>query len=240
VTNIMRDYIRNGAVGALAAFFLSLIVGLFSRNPAGTMFLRAFLLGVVFGGLAAAVTFLTKKYLLEQSGEASVRAEEKKSVDIVLPEESPGKGEGLEYTLEGPEEIEEAEPVEFGDGEMISESDTAIASRTPLSSEPGDFEEEIPEELAEETRPADGGEASGAVPVEEVGPIDVTGELDSLPDISELGSLGGGKSGPTPPRRTGPLAAKSSDEAVRGYLGDEDPESLAKAIRTVMKRDQKG
>ena len=66
------------------------------------------------------------------------------------------------------------------------------------------------------------------------------GSLDSLPDISNLeiaaeqvSSTAGARSIQRPGRET-------PGDAMRGAVSAQDPATLAKAIRTVLKRDEKG
>ena len=66
-------------------------------------------------------------------------------------------------------------------------------------------------------------------------------DLGRLPDISSLGGASPGARA-APPRRSprgGDLSATPEDE-MKGALGSQDPATLARAIRTVLKRDEKG
>ncbi len=66
-------------------------------------------------------------------------------------------------------------------------------------------------------------------------------DLGRLPDISSLGGVSPGARA-APPRRSprgGDLSATPEDE-MKGALGSQDPATLARAIRTVLKRDEKG
>jgi hypothetical protein len=59
-------------------------------------------------------------------------------------------------------------------------------------------------------------------------------DADSLPDISNLEILtdrGDGAPG---------AGEKTPEDAVRGAVSEQDPATLARAIRTVLKRDEKG
>jgi hypothetical protein len=64
-------------------------------------------------------------------------------------------------------------------------------------------------------------------------------DADSLPDISNLEILADRGSG-APAARPGGAGEETPEDAVRGSVGGQDPAVLAKAIRTVLKRDEKG
>ena len=66
------------------------------------------------------------------------------------------------------------------------------------------------------------------------------GSLDSLPDISNLeiaAEQGSSTDGARSSRRPG---GETPGDAMRGTVSAQDPATLAKAIRTVLKRDEKG
>ena len=68
-------------------------------------------------------------------------------------------------------------------------------------------------------------------------------ELQKLPDISSLGASraprGGGSAAQGKPGRSVDKPSTPGDE-MKGALGGQDPATLARAIRTVLKRDEKG
>jgi hypothetical protein len=68
-------------------------------------------------------------------------------------------------------------------------------------------------------------------------------ELQKLPDISSLGASraprGGGSAAQGRPGRSVDKPSTPGDE-MKGALGGQDPATLARAIRTVLKRDEKG
>ncbi len=159
------------------------------------------------------------------------------------------------------------EPELAGELEPVRERELA-GEPEELSGDPGmTGEESSAGEIAslEEAEPADAAESAartGADAYEEPGgegSVEGVEELptqaftragsEALPDLGELGKPGshGTPSSvplgaePSPPRVSRPARrALTPDDAMKGSLGAEDPESLAKAIRTVLKRDEKG
>lgn len=220
--DFVRDYLRIAVIFAGAAFLLSIIVGLIAGNLFGTALLRAFLVGICFGVLGVAFTFIVKKYLPELAGEAMGEgaprrdAEERHKVDIVLPEENPRSPSEV-TELQSPEEVG-AEPVEdLASEESAGESADGYSDKE-ADTEP--VEEVAGEESGAPTRAAD---------------------LDILPDIAGIAgpsrSPAASSFSPEPagePSRAGRPHADAAD------LANEDPETLARAIRTVLKRDERG
>ena len=243
--DFVREYIRIAAIVAGAAFFLSLIVGLIAGNPFGTAFIRAFFLGVCFGLIGVGLAFTVKKYLpevVQQGSEESLQSEpaEKHAVDIVLPEENP-------QTLSDAEDVSDVEPAEevedtVGEGIEATESDTFSEEETQPEAAVSD-EAETPAEQAAAPQGAESSEERGGARPRKADRLD---DLDTLPDIAGIavtaspspsyGNEPAGEIAPTP-RHSRPRADASTPE---GYLSNEDPESLARAIRTVLKRDDRG
>jgi hypothetical protein len=230
----VKDFIReNGkviAITAAAAMLLSLIIGLFTRNPFGVVFFRAVLLAVFFAFFASAVVFTLKKFMPE-IGNAEGPAEPGDSdaaaahvVDIVLPEEpmaapdggegEPGSGAADSERYDEPDVLEEAEPVDLAQEEPGAEN---AETGVPAGEQP---------ERAE----AAGEEGKRAA-------RDETGSLDNLPDFGFIGEPAKNGAGPRSAARS---RVRKPEDAARGLISEEDPESLAKAIRTVINRDEKG
>jgi hypothetical protein len=168
----------------------------------------------------------------------------------MIETEQPGWAEGGA----GPPDLPEDGTL-LPDGEPAGETDSAWTAARPGVAEDGAESEDAG---GLEARPADGipveegvfsadgaeGEARGGevadgeVPGDAGGPLEIASELeafspasagvDILPDIDRLGSG-------FVPQGVKPVTHKVS-QAVR----DQDPESLAKAVRTFLKKDQKG
>ncbi len=255
----MKDFIReNGrtiAIIAAAAMILSLIIGLFTRNSFGVALLRAIFLALLFAFFAAAILFTLKKYLPELAGkESPARAEESDAatghaVDIVLPEEpmvGTEKEEGgvvpeSQGAKEGPERYAEASSDRFDEPDVLESVDAVESLEAPMTQEKGeksgpsggDSEDGAADLSAEGSGGSETGEATDNSRRTQ---RDNTGGLDTLPDFGFLGESAKTGAG----ARASRLRARKPEDAARDFVSEEDPESLAKAIRTVIKRDEKG
>jgi hypothetical protein len=261
VKDFVRDVWKIAAGCAAGAFLLSLLIGLISGNPFGVSFFRAFLFAVLFAGLGAGLRTVVKTYLPELSSGGAPAADSPgaggttgRSVDIVLPEDdglrrqayggSPRAGRSAEAELGDAEgELEEA-----ADGDSLDEDSPSPAEAQALG--------ELGEELAEELPGADSAEARplrGAGPETEGEPVeeaetgdelarsarDPAGDLDTLPDIAALEPPSEQRSGSVrSTRMTNP--GERPEDAVRTMLSGQDPATLARALRTVLKKDEKG
>jgi len=268
VRDFLREYWKSAAVGAAGAFLLSLLVGLVTRNPFGVVFGRALLLALLFAGLAAALRYLFRTHLLEAAKEgaappvADTRNDRRGGrVDIVLPEESPLGGEL--YGSDG----QESRP--FGPGESSSPlgadlGDDSAAPGAGLGDIPGgsDADEaeseglgELAEELAEDApQLADEDREDAAVEEESgerwsaraprgggIGPGPRIPEVkDGLPDISNLEIAVEKDSDERGAARSSRPGGERPEDALRGAVSGQDPATIARAIRTVLKRDDKG
>jgi hypothetical protein len=242
VKEFVREYGKPAAIFAAAAFVLSFLIGLFSGNFFGTVLFRAFLLGIAFGAIGVGVTFVVKKYLPELSGVAALTApaaspEERHSVDITLQDETPiGSAEDAEE-LESAEAAEPAGP----ESDAVLEPAAAGDRGAMGAAAETDGEYELTERDAVKQA---GGELEAEVSDADKG-FSTSGNLEPLPVFGDLGSYGGfskssgAQSEPvsTKPERPRPHRPIN---AAHGSLEQENPESLAKAIRTIIKRDERG
>lgn len=233
----MRDFIRTygklAGLFAAAAFVLSSMTGIVARNSVGAVVLRAALLAVLFCALGVGLQFVVKKFLPELTGAPAAPADERapgSGINIVLPEESPLQA-GLDADAAYPEApVEAAETGERADEtgpvealEEVGEQEIAIPD------EPTDASEvEEPAAFAEPDQPGRGTAKQSSSPV----------DLDALPDIGGLEASGPAPGRSRAPRRAG--SGASAEEAMRSFAVHEDPSTLAKAIRTVLKREDKG
>lgn len=237
-------------VGAVAAG-LSLLVGIFARIPFVPLLLRAVVFAVLFGGLAWGAAILLHTYVPDlfdgagkegEEGASAMGLEEGaderlgNSVDIVLDDRdeddlsvaNPGVGALAGLT---PGKAKAA----IGDDEVL---DVA-----PMADSPGDSAAEPPIiELADDGEEAE--ETSGAsVSARPAAGMD---DLDVLPDLDALAGSYGNFDLPSA-RSTetfAPSTTASGDDSRAGSStsgpGGSDPATLAAAVRTMLKRDQKG
>ncbi len=199
------------AFGAL----VSLMAGIIGGNPFGVIVLRLVLSALVCVGLGLIVNVILKKYLPELSATpASVEAGAGEEVDIVIDEDIPVEVEGLVQEVaepEGEQTEEEAELVldeESIDGES---AEAEVLSEDVETLEPSD------EQILDST----------AVPLS---PVTDFEDLDTLPDIDQF----------SPAAEESSTAPKESrrNAQVEEIVKDQDPENLARAVRTFMKKDQ--
>ena len=257
--DFVREYWKTATAFAAGAFLLSLLVGLVTRNPFGVVILRALLLTVIFAGFGAGLRFVIRKYLPELArGEAGGRGQESArgtKIDITLPEERPeamtraGPGESgrrgtgaASSARTGPGDGD-GEVVQQAEAEALDELAGELADELPAASDPGQSEDtagdaesvEEQEGESEELQPLGrGGQKPSKVTEADSG---VEGDLDSLPDISNLEVAGEQGSG-SPHDRMG--RGKTPQDSMRGAVSGQDPATIARAIRTVLKRDEKG
>jgi hypothetical protein len=246
--NFIRENWKIAAVFAAGAFILSLITGLVAGNPFGVVIFRALLFGVVFAALGAGLRYVVKKFLpelLTQSTAKPVAAPPDESarrgtkVDIVLPEESPplqdlygAEARGAQGSEAEPETMEalEGEP---GEGDA-PQTEAEAAALGELASE---LAEELPPEEGQETLEAAEGTDAGEALEGDVGAGQGDTDVDSLPDIANLETSDEPEEkGRSSSRRK----AGTPEDAVRGAVSGQDPATIARAIRTVLRRDEKG
>jgi hypothetical protein len=223
---------------ALGAVLLSALVGVAAGVAAGWLVVRALIFGIVMGGAALGIAKLARSFLPglipegsgaggEQafpSGPADAQAGSR--VDIVLP-----GGEVEVDSLDADDGVEEAELAE----EARPEADGAEPRR---AEEPGIAEGGSPAAGAASAAPAMPSARMGsdrdARSAEGADDLDVLPDLDGFTDsfaAAEFSSSGGA-----------PAAARAAPEdSASSRTSDAlDPASLAKAVRTILKRDQKG
>ncbi len=217
----------------IVGFMLSLISGFASGNPAAVVFFRSFLSAIILAGLAFGTGFVIKRYFPElggivggrdgaKSSESETNSAGGEEVDIVIPEENP-------HSQTEPEEIEEVEIIEgneeVGEASDVEVLDEDIESGEGTDKETGPTEGREPSE--ELKREVSEGESVSEI---EIGAVDKLPDLDGLQlDDVETGSKGGNTRG------------SESTTIKSDVLGAEvDPSTLAKAVRSFMKKDEEG
>ncbi len=212
---------------------VSLLAGIIGGNPFGVILLRLILSAGVCGGLGLGVNLIVKKFLPELSANPPIQQTKSgEEVDIVIDEHIPlaeeAEGEQVSEPAEPAESAEWTEPVEATElaelGSLTSEEEAQIdvaeeveeSEEDVLTLEDADSEEQpIPEEFMP-------GSAAAQVADFE--------DLDTLPDIDQFNPNAEQSEPPSKPSRTN----SKVEEVVR----NQDPENLARAVRTFMKKDQ--
>jgi hypothetical protein len=162
-----------------------------------------------------------------------------------------GPEEALDAEWMGEDSTSQAESKALGDlaGELAEElpgapEAEAVNSRATATLNPRDTTAQNPRDTAARRSTAS---AAGDEILEEAEPEDElprsarepTGEIDSLPDIAALEPPSGVTPGSARYSRLSTLGEKPGD-AVRNVLSGQDPATLARALRTVLKKDEKG
>jgi hypothetical protein len=252
----MREYGKMAGIASAGAFLLSLAVGLVSRNPFGVALARALLFAVLFAGLAAGARYLLAKYLPElvMSASPPVDGASGQTIDITLPEERPAPSRRVDESasLSGEAELAEEPDAELTDisggplhsaaGEPAIERERTLTQDDLLGNE---LEDILPPLTDEESAAGADGGAESVEEAESVteespseGAVEAQARAEADPDLGrlpEIASIGEPPRGERPRRR-----ASTPEGEMKGALGNRDPATLARAIRTVLKREEKG
>lgn len=234
--------VRVSAGAGLSAFALSAIVAIFSNVSLGMILLRASASGVAFTLLTYSAFSLIRRFMPEllESGRPPERRSEDSTgtmVNIVLPG-------GYEPSGEPRDEDEDAEDVvaiaEDDDQAATVDGESAMVSNMSeqdTMDDMGSIENEVQGIRSETLLPEDGqyGRPMGktARPSVALDELDVLPDLDSLSDSfvlesheADFGDV--------------PSAEMSSNDGVSGGSDKGDPALMAKAVQTLLRRDQKG
>jgi hypothetical protein len=229
--------VGSGAV----AVVLSLLTGIISGVSFGTLLLRAIMWGALFCGAGAGGSFLVSKYLpelfavaTETESEADGEAPEtRQNVDIVLPDENPHVADpGEESTFDLFGDVDESES--SGEAEEVSGAETG-ADRSAAN------REETMVEEVEEIHRERGGPGEPFIPSKRGGnEVETAEELPDLEgeegDISSSAAQAGFQ--PQGISDISNISGRGSKIDVMGHTTD--TEEIAKAIRTALKKDEKG
>lgn len=204
------------AVVAGGAFALSFLIGLFSGALFGIILLRAFIFGIIGGGLALGVPIVADRYLpeVEESDESAPGS----SVDIVLDQENPhtpGQEDFIQEVVEGPS----GPKTDSEDVDSLPE-DEGVSDLEAVDDGSGE---------APSPPPATESRKSGPAP----GSLSGLPSLDGFED-SFSASLPADESG------GGPSFVGGFAETVDVDGMEQDPREIAKAVQTILKKDQEG
>jgi hypothetical protein len=215
---------------------VSLLAGIIGGNPFGVILLRLILSALVCGGLGLGVNLIVNKFLPELSAAPpAVQRDSGEEVDIVIDEDIPPAEAVVEQ--QGLEPEEASEQMVSGDEEEASELTVSVdeeegpigateeveeSEEDVMTFEDADSELDADSEI--ESAPEDFVPGIAAVQVTDFE------DLDTLPDIDTF----------TPGTEAGEPPSKPSrkDSKVEEVVRDQDPENLARAVRTFMKKDQ--
>ncbi len=216
------------AGAALLAGFLSLIAGIFSGSPFTVILVRVVLSSLALGVISIGVITLIKRFLPEllQVSEMPTMAA---GIDILIPEENPHRpaeeegGETPSLPVEEAEDFLAADGGNLQAGSMETEDDNG---------EEADLLEAVNETDAHVDDVSDG---EGALAAEDA-------SSEALPDIDRLdvGFESGVDNLDQSAHKTGGGRESFAEAQVDSLTANQDPEVLAKAVRTFMNKDQEG
>lgn len=243
---LIRESWKTAVAFAAGAFLLSLLIGLIARNPFGVIFLRALLFGVIFAALGVGLRLAVRTWLPELAGQAGAAPGEPGTgpdqkagaslggkVDIVVGEGAAAPGDLAGEAEEVAEEPASVEP------ERLEESEAAVSPAEAAAL--GEINGELAQARTEpEEAPAVEEGETAAEPIELPDALDGRSDagldrLDSLPDIAL-------QEPPAAPaaRARSRKQRPAPEEALRESVSRQDPATLARALRTVLKKDEKG
>jgi hypothetical protein len=242
VREFIRESWKTASAFAAGAFLLSTLIGLVASNPFGVVILRAFLLGLFFAGLGAGLRWAVRTWLAEPAAASASEA----SAGVAVPAQD-GRGSRVDITL-GEDPDSGRAGADSGRGAAGAGEDEPTAPRDDSAAQAeaaalGELSQELGEDpSATEEEAAGVEEMDGDSPPDLPAPKgtrETRGRVDSLPDISLQDEP------PARPvsraRRTRPeTPGEALRDAVRDNVARQDPATLARALRTVLKKDEKG
>jgi predicted lipid-binding transport protein (Tim44 family) len=208
------------------AFIISLLTGLVSGVQFGILLLRAIVGGAVFAGLGFGGGYLIEKFLPELlHGEtATSREETGGTVDIVVNDK-----EEEEEVKEKPAEAALSSEAGSTDNEEGPEAETE---------DQDSFVEEV-----EETASMEGEETVETIETEDEDDAEVVEELtdadDTVEALPEIDSFSDSFTSEDVPDAEGELSGSGGSSETLDVMGEErDPNTVVKAIQTMIKRDE--
>ncbi|MBN2873843.1 MAG: hypothetical protein JXM71_02015 [Spirochaetales bacterium] len=239
----MDSSLRASAFAGVGAFVLSIIVAVFSRVPLGVLVLRALASGIGFGALVFGAQVLMRRFLPELFDGYTPEA----------AEASPSMGSLVDIVVSGGDEVlTDLPPAErSGEAPLAMERDDAVPHRPEtidpqaLAREVADLRQDVLVSAESAESGVDSGGSSAPRPSVALDELDTLPDLDSLSDSFSETGLGGapydddtpGGQGMDATARIGPSDSMPSAGAPDA---GKDPAVLAKAVQTLLRRDQKG
>lgn len=223
----MSADIRVIVIAAAGAAFLSALTGIISQVAFGALMLRAVLSGLGFAALAAGLSMLIRRFLPEVfGGTSSAESSENPSASTAPEARDPEHRLNIVLPGEGMESPSDVESLPAA----VEPSDVGAADLR-------DFEREAEEIGADSLVPQGGEERDEPVnatarPPSSFEDLDVLPDLDGLSDVFSSAAHGEMDTG-EPPAKDPISTTGASRDGV-------DAVTMAQAVRTLLKRDQKG
>lgn len=250
----MNTDLRASLIASGAAALLSALIGAVAGVSFLALLLRALAGGLLFGGLVYAGCAVARRFMPELFGEAEEAPLDSglgSSVNIVLPAEEPELSSGLaDLGAEGPEadSLEPLPAAEEGPPAAPTPPAAAQPSRPARKQAVQTFDEDEADysgaSLLEGAEEAAEPESIASPQLAELPLREGLEDLDVLPDLETLtDSFSGSPSSSAAEEEEeesrpsySPQSERGRGEGARGA----DPALLAQAVRTLLKKDQKG
>ena len=213
---------KRPAIVAAGAFLVAAISAAIGRVGFGALVFRSILGAFVFGAAAVGVESIARKFLPELfTGSTAVGAGDgsvESSVDITLDEENPHGGE---HDVHGNTQDDQADVGQ--DGREVVNANTSIDEGVQVLAEAEEVEELEPIEVSA-SESTDGVENESALPSFEAVESTFTTAASVIEEQED----------------DSPTVSSRSERNI-DILGEEqDPEAVARAVRTLLKRDNEG
>ena len=239
---------------------MSFLISLLATHKFGFSLLRGAIFAVIFAGLGIGISFLYEKFLSEENDEGSPSSESKKTgsvVDITINDESlPDDGQGPQFFVaNNKHNLEKEDKIslqtgknneqETSDVDVSFEDDKTSAVKEQDKDAVGAFKP-----VSLEQPFAKGKESlSNENPSEKSGGIKSEGtldeEIDTLPDIGNLASDDKSEAEDNNLIEDSDFAESGTHESSQtakfpdgSKAASHDTETMAKAIRTLLKKDE--
>ncbi|MBN1649361.1 MAG: hypothetical protein JW874_15090 [Spirochaetales bacterium] len=233
------------------AFLLAMLTGLFSGIGFGTVLFRSFLTAILSGALAFGLIFAVEKFLPELTGKTAEKSEAEDDLaglidgdeeDMAIPAEPMQNSVDITLDDENTYELDEngdsetmtaVQDEDDSDVDYMPEEDE-LDSTSDSSDMGSDFVEEIGPDA--EDMPSSQGFSSGSISgkeeAEEIG--------EDLPSLDQFSStFNSVESNFLDTEESGP-ASRGGKDSVEIMGGEHSADELAKAVQTLLSKDEKG
>jgi hypothetical protein len=251
---------------SLFGALVSLISGIAGGNPFGVIVLRLILSAVVFAALGLGVQGILRRYLpdLLQTSPPPVERGGG-TVDIIIDDELPASAAGAQEGILEPEEstaealgrappeseelLTESEFLEMGEGPQEAfepadlgefEAEPTLAQPTlaqPTLAQPTLAQPTLAQPTDEVREPPAARKSPVLAGSDEADP-EILPEFDAIEDVADLASGLSDEEPESSDRRPPATPREMRQSRIEEAIKDQDPENLARAVRTFLKKDQ--
>jgi hypothetical protein len=241
---------------SLFGALVSLISGIAGGNPFGVIVLRLILSAVVFAALGLGVQGILRRYLpdLLQTSPPPVERGGG-TVDIIIDDELPASAVGAQEGILEPEEstaealgrappeseelFTESEFLEMGEGpqEAFEPADLGEFEAEPTLGQPTLAQPTLAQSTDEAREPPAARTSPVLAGSDEADP-EILPEFDAIEDVADLVSGPSDEEPESSDRRPPATPREMRQSRIEEAIKDQDPENLARAVRTFLKKDQ--